>query len=508
MLDRATAGFGAALAAAPDNELIAGQALAHAVTAGNWDLALTAARVLERRNALLPDARFLLLAEALRTRDWRAARAQIDAVEREQIFAFTVPVLRAWLAFGSREGDPLAALDAAGSQGVAAGYAAEHRALLLLAMDRPDASGELLRAARSAGARGSRLRIAGAAFLAGRGRREAALSLLEGNGPSIAAARNLIENDRPVPGAIAGVETGTAEALVRLALDLHGQDLSALGATFARVATRLAPDNSEAWMVAAELLARQERHQLAVGLLGNVGADDPFLATAREQRIRLLVDGGDTAGALALALAAANGRSAGRTDWVRLGEVYSELGRRAESADAYGRALEARGEDDDSQAEWTLWLMRGGALDQADNWPAARGALQQAYRLAPEQPFVLNYLGYAQLVRRENVAEAERLIREAHRLAPDNAAITDSLGWALYLKGEYAEAIALLERAAEGEPADVEINEHLGDAYFAAGRRVEARFAWKAALVYAEGAAAARIGAKMETGLTRELAAR
>jgi len=66
----------------------------------------------------------------------------------------------------------------------------------------------------------------------------------------------------------------------------------------------------------------------------------------------------------------------------------------------------------------------------------------------------------------------------------------------------------MLEQAAQGEPADVEINEHLGDAYFAAGRRIEARFAWKAAAVYAEGTAATRIAAKIETGLTRELAAR
>ena len=424
------------------------------------------------------------------------------------MFAFTVPVLRAWLAFGSGEGDPLAALDAAGSQGVVAGYAAEHRALLLLAMSRPEGTAELLRAARSAGPRASRLRIAGAALLASRGQREPALSLLEGNGPSLAAARSSIEAGRPLPGAIGSADAGMSELLVRVALDLHGQDLSALGAMFARLATRLAPDNSEAWMVAAELLARQERHRLAVEMLGNVGANDPFVATAGEQRIRLLMDGGDVEGALALALAATRGPAASRTDWVRLGEVYGELGRRAKSADAFGRALEARGPGEEAQAEWTLWLMRGGALDQADDWPGARRALREAYRLAPEQPFVLNYLGYAQLVRRENVDEAERLIREAHRLAPDNSAITNSLGWALYLRGNHAEAITLLERAAEGEPADVEINEHLGDAYFAAGRRVEARFAWKAALVYAEGDAATRLNAKIDTGLTRELAAR
>ena len=477
------------------------------MTAGNWALALDAARALERRNAVLPDARLLLLAEAFRARDWRAARAQIDAVERDQLFAFTVPVLRAWLAFGSREGDPLAALAAAGEAGVGAGYAAEHRPLLLIAMNRAEGEAELLRAARSAGPRGSRLRIAGAALLAERRRREPALALLEGDGAPLAAARRLIGAGRRVPGAIAGAEAGMAELLVRLSLDLHGQDLPSLGAMFARLATRLAPDNSEAWMVAAELLAQQDRHRLAVALLANVGADDPFAATAGEQRIRLLVGGGDRDAALALALAATGRDAASRTDWVRLGEVYAELGRQAESAEAFGRALAAGG-DDDGQAEWTLWLMRGGALDQADNWPAARTALQEAYRLAPEQPFVLNYLGYAQLVRRENVDEAERLIREAHRRAPDNAAITDSLGWALYLRGQLPEAIALLERAAAGEPADVEINEHLGDAYFAAGRRVEARFAWKAALVYAEGGAATRLNAKIDTGLTRELAAR
>ena len=182
--------------------------------------------------------------------------------------------------------------------------------------------------------------------------------------------------------------------------------------------------------------------------------------------------------------------------------------RPADAAAAYARAIERRGEADAAIPEWALWLFRGGAHDQAEQWPEARAALEQAYRLAPDQPLVLNYLGYAQLERRENLAEAERLVREAHRLAPDNDAITNSLGWALFLKGELREAIALLEQAAEGEPADVEINEHLGDAYFTAGRRTEARFAWRAALVYAEGEDATRLRTKIDTGLTPQLAAR
>jgi tetratricopeptide (TPR) repeat protein len=488
--------------------MIASQALGHAVTAGNWRLALDAAHVLERRGAILPDARLLLVAEAFHNRDWRAAATRIDAVEHDQLFAFTAPVLRAWLTIGSGQGDPLAALPAEGGQGVGAAYADEHRPLILLAMGRPGASAQLVRAAASAGARGARLRIAGAALLARRGDRDGALALLEGNSGPIVAARSLIQARRPVPGAIAGADTGMAELLVRLSLDLQAQDVTQLAAMFARLATWLAPDNSEAWMVAAELLAQQDKERLAVPLLANVAADDPFAITIRDQRIRILLDGGDRDAALADALAATRAGSAATTDWVRLGQVYSALGRQTEAADAFGRAIAVRRDGDEAQAEWALQLMRGGALDEAGNWPDARGALQQAYRLAPEQPFVLNYLGYAELVRHENSDEAERLIREAHRLAPDNNAITDSLGWALYLRGRLPEAIAMLEQAAQGEPADVEINEHLGDAYFAAGRRVEARFAWKAALVYADAAATTRIAAKMDGGLTPQLAAR
>jgi tetratricopeptide (TPR) repeat protein len=507
-LDRASAGYGAALAAAPDNELIAAQALGHAVTAGDWPLALNAAHILERRGALLPDARLLLLAEAFHNRNWRVAAAQIDAVEHDQLFAFAVPVLRAWLAVGSGQSDPLAALPAEGAGGVAAAYAAEHRPLLMLATGRPGAAEQLVSAANSAGPRGARLRIAGAALLARRGDQAAALALLEGNGAPVAAARALIQAGRPVPGAIAGADAGMAELLIRLALDLHSQELTPLAAMFARLATWLAPDSSEAWMISAELLSQQGKQNVAVPLLANVAADDPFAITVRDQRIRIQLDGGNRDAALADALAATRIASAVTTDWVRLGEVYGAMGRQAEAATAYGRAIDARRDGDEAQPEWALWLMRGGALDESGNWVDARDALQRAYRLAPDQPFVLNYLGYARLVRREDPAEAERLIRDAHARAPDNNAITDSLGWALYLRGQLPEAIAMLEQAAQGEPADVEINEHLGDAYFAAGRRIEARFAWKAAAVYAEGAAATRIAAKIETGLTRELAAR
>jgi len=487
--------------------VIAAQALSHGVNAGDWTLALRAARTLERKNALLPDARFLLLADAFRGRNWREAARQIDAIERDELFAFAVPVLRAWRALGAGEGDPLALLPAEGTSTTAAAYAADHRPLLLAAMGRPEGLTQL-QATGAGGARAMRRRIGAAGAYGKNGEWDRALQLLQGDEAPVAAARRLAEARRPIPGAIDGPAAGLADFLVKIAIDLNAQDLTPLAATFARLATWLAPDDGEGWIVAAELARSQGRNEAAVTMLSTVGPDDPWFQAARDERIRALVEGGRRDNALGEAQAAASASGAGASDLVRLGEVLMSLDRPADAASAFARAIELRDEATSNYPLWALWLLRGGAHDEAGDWPQARAALQQAHRLAATEPLVLNYLGYAQLIRRENVVEAERLIREAHRLAPTNSAITDSLGWALFLKGERNEAINLLEQAAQGAPADVEINEHLGDAYFAVGRRAEARFAWTAARVYAEGDAATRLAAKIDTGLTPALAAR
>jgi tetratricopeptide (TPR) repeat protein len=504
---QASQGYAAALAANPGNEVIAAQALTHSVTAGDWPLALRAARLLESRNALRPDARFLLVADAFRRRDWRAAGQQLDAVEREQLFSFAVPAMRAWLAYGSGRGDPLAMLPDNDAASAASAYAAEQRPLLLIAMRRTEGVQQLLAAPDQSAPRTVRLRLAGAATLAGRGDRAAALSLLQGDETPIVAARNLLDARRPLRGGMTAA-AGLGEVLTRLSLDMNNQELTAVAASFARLAAWASPEDGQAWLIAAELYGQQERRDAAIDLLSNVPADDPYAASARDQRIRLLVQSDQDTRALAEAEAAAGASTAGVADYVRLGDVLMDQNRPVDAARAYGRAQDVHHAGDSDFPEWALWLFRGSAFDRARDWPQARGALEQAYRLAPEQPLVLNYLGYAQLERRENLVEAERLVREAHRLAPDNAAITDSLGWALFLKGSLGEAIPLLEQAAQGEPADVEINEHLGDAYYAAGRRVDARYAWAAALVYAESEDATRLRAKIDRGLTHELAAR
>ncbi|HEY0113344.1 MAG TPA: tetratricopeptide repeat protein [Allosphingosinicella sp.] len=506
--DRARQGYAAALALEPGNMLLAQRAMEQAIAAGDWTLALKAARLLEAAGSLSGEGRFLLLGDALRERQWRQANVQIEALAKDEVFAFAVPVLRAWAAQGSGKGKPFSFLTTQSGSELSQSYIAEHRALLLLATGNAEEGREALASfIEEETIRTQRLRILAATLLVRRGRKAEALALLDGDASSLTAARARLAAKRP-PDAPLTAAAGFSELLLRMATELQGEQVPGLALSLARLATFANPKNGAAQLVLAETLAQQGRHEAALAVLGSVVRDDPFAGDAAERRVGILVAADRSEEALAQAKAATVAEPAAVDHWTRLGDIYGQMTRYAEAAEAYGKALElAKGGAEGGQPLWGLWLLRGSALTQAGKWPEGKAALEEALKLGPTQAVVLNYLGYSQLERRENLAEAERLIAEASKLQPDDPAITDSLGWAHYVRGNYPKAIELLERAARGQPSDAAINEHLGDAYYSAGRRFEARHAWAAALVYAEGEPAARLRAKIEKGLRPELAA-
>ncbi len=231
-------------------------------------------------------------------------------------------------------------------------------------------------------------------------------------------------------------------------------------------------------------------------VLAGIPKDDAFSPSAMALRIVLLQRGGDVAGAIDLA----RGQAASQPSNVAAQRQYADLlldtGRAREAAAAYATAIERAG----AGAEWTLYLQRGAALDQAGDWAAARPILVRAVELGPEEPAALNYLGYADIEHGGDVASATRMLERAHSLAPKDPAIADSLGWAKFRRGDLTGALPLIEGAAREAPDDVEINEHLGDVYWAAGRRYEARYAWRAASVSATGADATRLANKVANG--------
>ncbi|HEX8061941.1 MAG TPA: tetratricopeptide repeat protein [Allosphingosinicella sp.] len=507
--EQAARNYGAALALAPANEVLAARALSQAIAAGDRALALQAARVLDTAGKLAPDGRLLLVGEAFRAKQWKEAGRQIERLEQDEVFSFMTPLLRAWLAQGSGKGKPLGLLEGASGNPLATTYASEHRPLLLIAGGRAkEGALALAPLLEDESIRSQRLRIAAAATLARQGAAKEALGVLEGDAEALAEARLRIGAGKRLDGEIATPAAGMAELLGRMALDLNGQEVPQLALSFARLATFLAPENSESWLIAADLLAGQGRYDAALAALARIDRNDVFSGTAADRRMTVLVEADRTAEALAEARQAVAERPAEIDNWTRLGDILNQAKRHKEAASAYGKALDLVETGVETRNPlWALWLLRGSALTQAGDWEAGKAALEKARKLAPNQPVVLNFLGYSQLERRENLAEAEKMIGEANRLQPDDSAITDSLGWAHYVRGDVAKAIELLERAAQGQPADAAIAEHLGDAYYSAGRRFEARYAWRAALPYAEGPAADRLRSKIDAGLRPDLAA-
>ncbi|HXG99798.1 MAG TPA: tetratricopeptide repeat protein [Sphingomicrobium sp.] len=498
---RAARLFATLASADPANPTLARRAIASAIDSGDTGLALRVARTLPA-DALTLDARLLLVADALRRRQSNEA-IMFVASGSDDDGGFVAPLLRAWSDQAARR-DGSAALAALPKTTLLAPFVDEQRVAMLLASRRVDEAMLLVPGALTAsGGRETRLRLAFAAMLARAGAKDKAQALLAGEDPAL---RRLDLRSSQLGIAIDTPAAGFAELLLGLAVGLaQGNDRS-FPLTLVQIARHAAPDSSEASILLALLLDRQGREAEALAALAAVPANDPFVDDVRDAQVRLLLELKRGPEALAAAQRAAALPEALANDHGRLGNVLAELDRPTEAAEAYARGA-ALASSDGSTNGWTYRLLRAAQLDDLERWPEARAELTAALAASPNQPLLLNYLGYGSLERGENLDQAEGMIRRALALRPGDPAITDSLGWALYKRGRLPEAIETLTKAAIAQPADAEIQEHLGDALYQAGRRYEARFAWRAALISAEAIEARRIEAKIAAGWSKATAA-
>jgi tetratricopeptide (TPR) repeat protein len=489
-VDAAAIGYAAAMAAAPGDEVVAIRAYRNALASGDLMLARRAAAVLKRSEVAPADVSILDLADAIRTRDRVAADDALGRIGAGPL-DFLAPVIRAWLAF-DRGGEPFAILDNAKADGLSRRYIAEHRALLLIATNRTDEALAALRVAIAADAGSIDLRWNAATLLAAKGQRKAALALLDGEDATLDGLRRHLRRDiKP------GAAFGTSRAFTRLAADLAGQQTAALSIVLTRAALSLDPRDDRARLLLAQALLGQQAYGSAQAVLGAVRKDSAFYDTAQTDRIELIKTRGDTAAALGIAATLAGRAGASLGDRQLYADLLVEQGRDADAAKVYAAVLNAAGRDQ----SWVHHLQLGGALERAGQWDVALPHLREAVELGPEQAVALNYLGYALVERGERLTEGQALLERASKLRPDDPSITDSLGWAYFRIGDVARALPLLERAAQGNPASPTINEHLGDVYWQAGRRFEARYAWRAAAIYAEGEQKSRIAGKLSDGI-------
>jgi tetratricopeptide (TPR) repeat protein len=489
--------------AEPGQVDIAKKALSEAIGAGRMDLALNLARSVP--SAKLPtDARLLLVAEEIRRGRPERALPWLTANAENGDLGFLSPLINAWAAADRGNADQaLATIDQIPAGSLLTPLVAEERGLILLKFRRTvEAEPFARRAVGSAGARDERLRLAFADGFLAAGDRARALMIIEGMGAGEPAARQRIMAGKSSGQAIDNLPRVLSDVLTAFSLDLARLQRSSPPIGLVQVARYLNPQSSSTTALLALLLSGQDRTEEALGLLRTVPANDALISQVRDVQTRILTDQKRYNEAYQVAASATAATAADASDFSRLGDVLQAMKRHGEAADAYGRAIALARAQNLKSDLWTLLLLRASALEDANRWPEAKQALQQALAIAPDQPLLLNFMGYGQLERGENLDSAEAMIAKASELAPDDASITDSLGWAQFKRGKVAEAIATLQKAAEKDASQAEIQEHLGDALYRSGHRYEARFAWNAALVTAEDEVAVRVKAKLASGLT------
>ncbi|WP_428672816.1 tetratricopeptide repeat protein [Reyranella sp.] len=277
--------------------------------------------------------------------------------------------------------------------------------------------------------------------------------------------------------------SGIAEILFDIGSALNGDarnQRSDLALIFEQFAVDLKPDHDFAWLTIASLYEQWGNSAKALAAYGKVGPASPLYWQARLRSAAL--DAQDERFDAAVSkLRALVAEKPDRIDAaLTLADLLRSKERYADAVAAYDTAIQRIGTV--GERHWPVFFGRGMVLERIKQWPRAEVDMKKALELSPEQPYVLNYLGYSWIDQGLNLDAGMKMLKRATELRPDDGAITDSVGWAYYRLGQFDKAVEWLERASEQKGDDATVVEHLGDAYWHVGRRREARFQWARAM--------------------------
>ncbi len=291
---------------------------------------------------------------------------------------------------------------------------------------------------------------------------------------------------------------GAAHMLVACAASFASERQSQFGLAYLRLALRLDPKRDDAWLLVGDLLAQDDDQPGARDAYAKVAPTSTRYVAAQSKLAWSYQTAGEKDKAVALAQQAAVAAPKDRDAQITYADLLRANERWADSAAALDPLIASQGDKPD----WRLLYMRGIALERAGRWSDAERDLLTAVKLSPDEPDLLNYLGYSWIDRGVRLPEAIAMVQKAVDARPQSGAMLDSLGWGYYRQGDYKTAVAKLEQAVELEPGDPDVNGHLGDAYWRIGRRVEARYQWQRVLSLAPDAKQkAEAEAKLKDGL-------
>jgi len=478
-LEYASDQFLRALAADPTNPDLLQQAFLTSLLAGRPE-ALRLARMLPQNQA----AKLLVADTDAANGNWDQAEARYAALPRQGLTQVLQPLLVAWAQQGAGHTDTaLATLQPFVESSRFRGIYALHAAMIADLAKRNGEAAHLYRLAQTdLGGPNLQLARVVASWQSRQGYPADATQTLN----ALADADEDFAISLPALQAAAGTvqirraTDGIAEAYLALAAALSSQDASDFSVVLLQLALDLRPDLTAARLLAADIMDGHKQPAAAVRMLAPVAVDDPLAAVVRLRRAALLDQQGASEQALRLLDELTRDYPDRSEPLAMQGDILRGERHFAEAVVPYDKAVALLPHP--GHANWPLFYDRGIALDRAHNWPRAEADFLKALELAPNQPYVLNYLGYSWTELGRNLPRARQMIEQALQQRPNDGAIVDSLGWVLLRQGDIAGAVKNLERAVELEPEDSTINGHLGDAYAAAGRKLEAQYQWRLAL--------------------------
>jgi len=451
-------------------------------------------------------ATLVIGAEALKDRRYGAAARELANVGGDTYAGIAGSVLRAWALTGEGKLDEANKLLDTVGQGGLEDFLVFHRALMAEVAGRSADALALGKRAYESDPFVARIVEAYTRMLGNAGRFDEAGKVFEDyakqglSHPLIDAVKAKIDlKQRPGPFA-ADVQAGAAELFHSIGVALAREGTGDIAALFLQLGMYLDPAADVIDLVYAQMLDAAGQHEAANKVYQKLPVNSPLKPMA----VVRVAENLDALGQPEEAMRQLGNIVAVNPNDLEalsvLGDLQRSAKKYAEAAETYTRALAVSGGEKPS--DWRFYYVRGISYERSKQWPKAEEDFKKALSLNPNQPQVLNYLGYSWVDQGTNLLPALDMIQRAVAAAPNDGYIIDSLGWAYYRLGRYEEAVAELERAVQLRSTDPEINDHLGDAYWMAGRKLEARFQWNiAASVDKEGAVKERVAEKLRNGL-------
>ena len=462
-------------------------------------------------NGETPIADIVLVVDDIRAGRFDAAATKLSGLPDEGLNAFLKPLIEAWTLVGlDKPDEALKALEAlAKRDGFKAMYEL-HAALINESAGRMEAAEEhFMNAADTPTGLSVRLVELLGGLFERTGRVEEARGTYRmyleqhPNSQLMGPALSRLDSGAPPTPAVTSAVDGVAEALFGVASSIRRQNAQDTALIFGNMALYMRPGFPLAKILVADILEVEAQLEKANAVYASIDPSSPFSWSARLRIASNLDDLDRTEEAEKQLRAMAAEQPEKSEPLINLGDILRGHEKFVEAVQAYDQGI-ARIEKLEKR-HWSVLYARGIALERSKQWSRAEADFLKALEFEPEQPYVLNYLGYSWVDQGKHLEQAQEMIKKAVKLRPNDGYIVDSLGWVLYRLGDYEGAARELERAVELRPEDPVINDHLGDAYWKVGRRQEAPFQWRRALsLDPDPGLLAKIEAKLERGLVEE----